>query len=258
MKMIRIILKIIMWVLIGGFLTNFILRNVSYSFYKGNKQKENVNIIPEKVNYTDTLTGYAYHLDKESDSIILCFGGSFYTAYNTVGIFAANFDVPFLAVDYYGTQDSKGKMNLRSMQASAEALYDWAKEKYPGRKIIVIGHSYGCGMAAYLASVRECDHLYLAAGYRDLSDLYNRIVPVFWGPLKIFISDDIKVSDYATRTRCPVTIIGSEADNTLGSALQKELAKCYESSDLFIFPDIDHEYYLTDQRVISLIQETVK
>ncbi len=73
--MIRIILKIIMWVLIGGFLTNFILRNVSYSFYKGNKQKENVNVIPEKVNYTDTLTGYAYHLDKESDSIILCFGG---------------------------------------------------------------------------------------------------------------------------------------------------------------------------------------
>lgn len=77
MKMIRIILKIIMWVLIGGFLTNFILRNVSYSFYKGNKQKENVNVIPEKVNYTDTLTGYAYHLDKESDSIILCFGGHF-------------------------------------------------------------------------------------------------------------------------------------------------------------------------------------
>ena len=48
MKMIRIILKIIMWVLIGGFLTNCILRNVSYSFYKGNKQKENVNVNPEK------------------------------------------------------------------------------------------------------------------------------------------------------------------------------------------------------------------
>ncbi len=147
---------------------------------------------------------------------------------------------------------------LRSMQASAEALYDWAEEKYPGRKIIVIGHSYGSGMAAYLASVRECDHLFLAAGYRDLSDLYNRIVPIFWGPLKVFISDDIKVSDYATQTRCPVTIIGSEADNTLGSELQKELAKSYESSDLIIFQDIDHEYYLTDQRVISLIQETVK
>ncbi len=196
--MIRIILKIIMWVLIGGFLTNFILRNVSYSFYKGNKQKENVNVIPEKVNYTDTLTGYAYHLDKESDSIILCFGGSFYTAYNTVGIFAANFDVPpFLAVDYYGTQDSKGKMNLRSMQASAEALYDWAKEKYPGRKIIIIGHSYGCGMAAYLASVRECDHLYLAAGYRDLSDLYNRIVPVFGSPPK-----DLHLRRYQSKRLC--------------------------------------------------------
>ncbi len=247
-----------MWVLIGGFLANFILRSVSYSFYKGNKQMKNVSVIPEKVNYTDTLTGYAYNLDKESDTVILCFGGSFYVAYNSVGIFAANFDVPFLAVDYYGTQDSKGKMNLRSMQASAEALYDWAKEKYPGRKIIAIGHSYGCGMAAYLASVRECEHLYLAAGFCDLSDLYNRIVPIFWGPLKVFISDDIKVSEYAAQTSCPVTIIGSEADNTLGSELQIELAKCYESSVLKIFPDIEHEHYLTEKRVISLIQETVK
>ncbi len=137
MKMLRIILKIIMWVLIGGFLANFILRSVSYSFYKGNKQMKNVSVIPEKVNYTDTLTGYAYNLDKESDTVILCFGGSFYVAYNSVGIFAANFDVPFLAVDYYyGTQDSKGKMNLHSMQASAESFYDWAKEKYPGRKLL--------------------------------------------------------------------------------------------------------------------------
>jgi len=113
-------------------------------------------------------------------------------------------------------------------------------------------------MAAYLASVRECEHLYLAAAYRDLSDLYNRIVPIFWGPLKVFISDDIKVSEYAARTKCPVTIIGSEADKTLDADLQIELAKCYESAEVKIFPNIEHEFYLTDQRVISLIQESVR
>ena len=258
MKMLRVVLKIIMWVLVGGFLANYIMRTISYSFYKGDKQMKDVSIVPQKVNYTESLTGYAYNLEKESDSAILCFGGSFYVAYNTVGKFAAGFDVPFLAVDYYGTQDSKGKMNLRSMQESAETLYDWTKEKYPERKIIVVGHSYGCGMAAYLASVRECEHLYLAAAYRDLSDLYNRIVPIFWGPLKVFISDDIKVSEYAARTKCPVTIIGSEADKTLDADLQIELAKCYESAEVKIFPNIEHEFYLTDQRVISLIQESVR
>lgn len=258
MEIARIVLKILMWVLIVGFLSNYVLRTVSYAFYKGKRQKENLTVTPEKVVYADKLTGYGYHLTSESNAIILCFGGSFYVAYNTVGLFAAYYNVPFLAVDYYGTQDSPGKMNLSSMKASAEALYDWAKEQYPGRRIIVIGHSYGCGMAAYLASVRNCDQLFLLAGFRDLSDLYNRIVPIFWGPLKVFISDNLTVAEYATRTTCPVTIVGSNADRTLGSDLQASLATYYQSVDLQIFPDIEHEYYLTDKRVISLIQKALK
>ncbi len=255
MKVMRFILKIIMWLLISGFLVNYVFRTISYSFYKGNRQMEKVHVIPQKIYYTDKLTGYGHNLAKDSNSLILCFGGSFYVAYNTVSLFAADYHVPFLAVDYYGTQDSQGKMNLPSMQASAEGLYDWAKEEYPDRKIIVVGHSYGCGMAAYLASVRSCDHLFLLSGFRDLSDLYNKILPVFLGPLKVFISDNMVVSEYAAQTTCPVTIIGSDADKTLGSDLQAKLAQCYKSPDLKIFPDIDHEHYLKDERVISLIQK---
>ncbi len=181
MQAVRIIFKIVMWVLIVGFLSNFVMRTVSYSFYKGNKKKDTVHVVPQKINYTDTLTGYGYNLHSESNAVILCFGGSVYVAYNTVGIFAAPYDVPFLSVDYYGTQASGGKMNLKTMQLSAEQLYDWAKKQYPVRKIIVVGHSYGCGMAAYLASVRPCDQLFLLSGYRDLADLYNKMAPIFLG-----------------------------------------------------------------------------
>ena len=257
MEVVRVILKIIMWILIIGFLSNSILLTISYSFYKGKRQMDEINVIPQKLNYTEKLTGYGYNLTNESDTIILCFGGSYYVAYNTVGIYAPFYDVPFLAVDYYGTQDSQGKMNLRSMQASAEELYDWAKTQYPGRKIVVIGHSYGCGMAAYLASVRNCDQLYLLAGFRDFSDLYNKIIPVFWGPFKVFISENITVAEYARQTTCPVTIIGSDADQTLKSEIQRKLAENYETADLQIFADIEHEDYLKDKRIISLIQESI-
>ena len=258
MDVARIILKAMMWFLIIGFFSNFVLKTISYSFYKGKRQKTNVTATPQKLTFSEKLTGYGYHLTNESNAVILCFGGSFYVAYNTVGIFASYYDVPFLSVDYYGTQDSLGKMNLRSMQASAEDFYDWVKEQYPERKIIVVGHSYGCGMAAYLASVRQCDQLFLLAGFRDLSDLYNKIVPIFWGPLKVFISDNIDVASYAAKTTCKVTVIGSEADNTLGSDLQMKLAKCYKTSDVKIFPDIEHEHYLTDERVTFLIQKAVE
>ncbi|MGI6742239.1 MAG: alpha/beta hydrolase [Eubacteriales bacterium] len=257
MKVVRLILIILMWILIIGFLTNQIMRTISYSFYKGKRKMDKVSITPEKLSYNEKLTGYGYNLTNESNSIILCFGGSLYIAYNTVGTFAANYNVPFLSVDYYGTQDSKGKMNLSSMQESAETLYDWANERYPNRKIIIIGHSYGCGMAAYLASVRPCSHLFLLSGFRDLAELYNQIVPFFRGPFKIFISDNINVSEYAKKTTCPVTVIGSDADKTLKSDIQIKLADCYETNDLEIFPDIEHEYYLTDERVISLIQKSL-
>ena len=110
-------------------------------------------------------------------------------------------------------------------------------------------------MAAYLASVRPCSHLFLLSGFRDSAELYNQILPFFWGPFKIFISDNINVSEYAKKTTCPVTVIGSDVDKTLKSDIQIKLADCYEISDLEIFPDIEHEFYLTDERVISLIQK---
>ena len=116
-----------------------------------------------------------------------------YIAYNTVGMYGGRFDCPFLSVDYYGTQDSKGKMNLNTMKQSAEELYDYAAEMYSGKDIYIFGHSYGCGMAAYLASVRECKHLVLASGYRTSADMYNRIIPIFWGPFTVFIKNSITI-----------------------------------------------------------------
>jgi hypothetical protein len=52
-------------------------------------------------------------------------------------------------------------------------------------------------MADYLASEKQCDSLILLTACRDLSDLYNKITPIFWGPFKIFISNNIEVKEYA-------------------------------------------------------------
>ena len=139
MSAIYIILKIIMWVLIILFLGDTVIQTISYSFYKGDKTKKEVTFTPEKIEFNSALTGYGYNLDQESDKIILCFGGSEYIAYNTVGMYGGYYDCPFISVDYYGTQDSKGKMNLNTMKQSAEELYDRAAEQYPEKDIVVMG-----------------------------------------------------------------------------------------------------------------------
>ena len=252
-----VILKILMWVLIVLFAGDLIMQTISYSFYKGERKLEQVTFQPEKIQVANGLIGYGYALEQESDHVILCFGGSMYIAYNTVGMYGGYYDCPFLSVDYYGTQRNSGRMNLQTMQKSAEALYDYAVQRYPGKAVIVMGHSYGCGMAAYLASVRDCNHLILLSGYRTSADMYNRILPFYWGPLQVFIKNNIRVDRYAGKTTCPVTVIGSDADTTLPAELQKKLAECYVDAELMIFSGIRHEDYLTSTEVIQFIKHSI-
>jgi len=251
-----ITLKIIMFALIAFFAADAILQTVSYSFYKGSRQMHDVPYKPAEIRINESLFGYGYNLDSASDRVILFFGGSGYIAYNSAGMYGGKFDCPFLSVDYYGTQKSKGKMNLTSMQKSAEELYDYAVHKYPGRDICIFGHSYGCGMAAYLASVRECRHLVLASGYRTSADLYNRIIPIFHGPLRVFIKNNIRVDQYAQSTSCPVTVIGSDSDSTFDADLQQKVADCYRNADCRIFHGIEHEdYFVTDEVICFIVQK---
>lgn len=251
------ILKIVMIVLIVYFATDFIMQTISYSFYKGDRQLQEVTCTPEEIQIGESLYGYGYNMDADSDKVILFFGGSMYIAYNTVGMYGGNFDCPVLSVDYYGTQKSKGRMNLKSMQRSAEELYDYAKAKYPEKEIYIFGHSYGCGMAAYLASVRECKHLVLASGYRTSADLYNKITPIFWGPMTVFIKNNIRVDRYAANTTCPVTVIGSDADTTLDDKMQRKLAALYENAECKIFTGIKHEDYFVTDEVIEYVRGAV-
>lgn len=254
MEMCRISLKILMWFLIIGFGCNFIMQTISYSFYKNAKQIKEVAYTPEYLQMTDSLSGYGYNLNKEAQQVILFFGGSNYIAYNSVGRFAGKYDCPFIAVDYYGTQGSKGKMNLKTMQKTAGDFYDWAEAKYPQCEFIIMGHSYGTGMATYLASQRTCGKLIILSAYRDLSDLYNKIMPIFWGPLKVFISNNIRASEYAPNIKCPVYIIGSKEDNTLDVKLQEKVANCFINGKLKIFEDVTHENYLITDEVIDYIR----
>lgn len=252
-----IVLKILMWLLIFFFAADALMQFISYSFYKGDRAMKDIAYEPQKIQINETLTGYGYDLDADSDKVVLFFGGSKYIAYNTVGMFGGLFDCPVLSVDYYGTQDSKGKMNLKTMQRSAEELYDHAAARYPGRKICVIGHSYGCGMAAYLAGARDCSHLVLASGYRTSADMYNKIIPVFRGAFTVFIKNNIRADKYAESTACPVTVIGSDADTTLDADLQRKLADCYKDAECKIFNGISHEGYFAADEVIRYVNDRI-
>ena len=63
MEILRILLKIIMWVLIAGFACNFVMQTVSYSFYKRADRMTDITSVPQYIQMTDKLTGYGYNLE---------------------------------------------------------------------------------------------------------------------------------------------------------------------------------------------------
>ncbi len=98
----------------------------------------------------------------------------------------------------------------------------------------------------------------IAAGYRDISDLYNKIIPIFWGPLKVFISNNIHTSVYAENVKCPVYIIGSAGDKVLSASLQEKLSFSFKDPKIKIFDNIAHEDYFYSDNVISFINRIIE
>ena len=72
--------------------------------------------------------------------------------------------------------------------------------------------------------------------------------------MTVFIKNNICVDRYAKNTTCPVTVIGSDADTTLNTDIQKKLADCYETADCKIFHGIKHEDYFVTDEVIAFVR----
>lgn len=69
MEVMRIILKIIMWVLIIEFGCNFVMQTVSYSFYKKADKMTDITSKPQYIQIANELTGYGYHLEVNSNKV---------------------------------------------------------------------------------------------------------------------------------------------------------------------------------------------
>lgn len=240
---------------------NLIFRHISYSFYK-NAERSNVaneSIQKIKIGEAEDLVGYIRSNDyTKADKTILYFGGSGEIAYNAVLKYGDIFkDFTFVSVDYPGSQESKGSMNLDSMKEAAVRLYDYIHDLdyVDTDKIYVVGYSYGTGIATYLASQRNCSKLVLVAPYRDVTDLYNAIIPVFNSPFGWFITDNINTKEYAKSVTAKTLIVTSDSDTTIKSSIPYSLADYFSHASVSEFTGLKHEEYWLNQAVVSKIMD---
>ena len=157
-------------------------------------------------------------------------------------------------VDFPGFGTSSGKATDEAIRTASAAIYNYFRTRDNVRNIYVMGYSFGCGPAAYVASLYDVSGLILLAPYESIYDLYNSVTPVFYGPMRLLISFQMDTGVYAEKVKCAPLIIASRADERIPYRCSLALSEHYTEDAQFItIRETAHGDLTTDDEVLEAI-----
>lgn len=130
--------------------------------------------------------------------------------------FAANFtrhQLEVWMIDYPGFGKSTGDRTEAIMYADAIEVYKMAAARFPRDSIIIYGKSLGTGVAAKLASMRDCKRLILETPYYSIDALLQHYA--FLYPVSLLTTFHFPNGDYVQRIHAPITILHGSADEVV-------------------------------------------
>lgn len=159
---------------------------------------------------------------KASKGVILYLHGS-HNSLNVWGKLAPtytqlHYDV--LILDYRGYGKSGGQIiNETRLHQDMQTAYDYLNRMYAEKKIIILGHSMGTGLAARLAANNHPKLLILQAPYYSVADWVHHLVPDFDTTQ---IHYKLPTYQFVQQTTSPILLIHGDADQAIypGSSLK--------------------------------------
>jgi alpha-beta hydrolase superfamily lysophospholipase len=210
---------------------------------------------------TDTLSMIKFFpADSVRKGVVLYFHGNKGNI-NRYARLAANFTNHGYEVwmeDYPGYGKSIGERNERKLYAQAEQVYKMANVVYGKDSILIYGKSFGTGIAAYLASVKDCRELILETPYYDIPDVFGCYVPFF--PVSRIITYKIPTHEFLQEVTVPITIFHGTNDWVIPYRCAAKLKKVLKGSDQFITIEKGshrglHKYPLYQQKMDSILDK---
>lgn len=160
-------------------------------------------------------------------------------------------------IDYPGYGKSTGPFSEQRLYEYSEQLYKLARSRFSKDSIIVYGKSMGTGLAAYVASKRDCKALILETPYYSMTSLARHYMPVY--PVGRMIHYKIPTYQYLKEVIAPVTIFHGTADWVIPYGNAEKLQSSLKAGDQFItieggsHNDLDH-FPLFRQKLDSLLK----
>ena len=146
--------------------------------------------------------------------------------------------------DYPGYGKSTGILTERIMYEEALQVYQLARVKYKPEQIIIYGKSLGTGIAAQLASIRDCKRLILETPYSRITEIFKQYAWMF--PINRMIHYKIPTDDYLQKVVAPISIFHGTNDATIHYSNSSKLKKILKVKDEFITIEKGEHNNLTD------------
>jgi pimeloyl-ACP methyl ester carboxylesterase len=125
-----------------------------------------------------------------------------------------------LMIDYPGFGKSTGKLTEQKLYNWALQVYRIANKRFSADSIIIYGKSMGTGIAAQLASIRDCKRLILETPYYDFPSVISHYLPIY--PVRWMLHYDLPTYEYLKTVSAPITIFQGTNDMlvTYGNAMR--------------------------------------
>jgi len=265
-RMIIIIVVVVAIVAAGVFVLNQVAKS---HLYKPNQDTVAYDIVNadsrmEQVRVDGKYDGWFVHMVDGRAPLVIFFYGNAQCAAGTVralndtGYLDMLGGANLLVVDYPGYGTNTGGPSQSAIFAMARSVYDYAKGRpdVDPAKIIAEGYSLGTGVATYIASQRPVVGLMLVAPYDSGVSLYNSVVDIFHGPLKLLVLQRFDSASYAKQVHVRPIIVASTADQTVNYKLSQALAPYFpKTADFHLFDGLRHVDYYRNAEVRRLLEE---
>jgi fermentation-respiration switch protein FrsA (DUF1100 family) len=162
-----------------------------------------------------------------------------------------------LMIDYRGFGKSTGEITYEGLLKDALAGYDYLKQSYAEKEIIVYGLSLGTSFATYVTSINQPSLLVLEAPFYSLYDVACSTLPTV-PPLliKAVIKYPLRTDEWIQKVNCPVVIFHGTKDDIIPCDSSLRLAELVQTScELIIIPKGDHSHLNTTKEYQKKMEE---
>ena len=128
-------------------------------------------------NAGETLRGWTVN-ERSRGPLVVYFGGNAEEVSGNIPRWA-DFPATTILVNYRGFGQSTGTPSERNLVDDARAIVHWARQRFPGRPLVLFGMSLGSGVAALAAADTLPDALVIISPYRSVEHIARSRFPIF-------------------------------------------------------------------------------